>query len=375
VAPIGSDQTKLGDRMIFGRGTLRRCNQLTSINLFITGDSQGTTNPQNQAAAMYQVQKFIEEFVRANPGKTIRIYQMAIGAATYDAMADPNLLLSNAAGVLNGWTVPRPVVGAHSWMSFMLNANQTGVGPPIYPDCIAIFDNGGNDANNINPAAMWSVINQLRQVNHGDAFGPTDILLQTDHVGLIVTTSKGHGGGVPSPDPLSTAHYVEYATGLIRSAAVRNGFGCIDFGPLVNRAIYGYDEQHRTLRQVPGLAATASPNAPLRIPYRCRDLTTRISLPGSSDGAVWAAMQQLDLQISPNPGGRLMMRLGENGNLWVGVSAYGAFTPTICTIGNGSTSLTVGAPATLANQTLTIRMIWRMLDISGGLFTPAMVGQ
>jgi hypothetical protein len=375
VAPIGSDQTRLGDRMIFGRGTLRRCNQLTSINLFITGDSQGTTNPQNQAAAMYQVQKFIEEFVRANPGKTIRIYQMAIGAATYDAMADPNLLLSNAAAVLDGWTVPRPVAGAHSWMAFMLNANQTGVGPPICPDCIAIFDNGSNDANNINATAMWSVINQLRQVNRGDAFGPPDILLQTDHAGMIMTTSKGHGGGVPIPDPLSGTHYVEYATGLIRSTAVRNGFGCIDFCTLVNRAIYGYDEQHRALRQVPSLARTASPSAPLQIPYRCRDLTTRISLPGSGDGEVWAAMRQLDLQISPNPGGKLMMRLGKNGNLWVGVSSYGAFTPTTCTIDSGSTLLTVGAPTRLADQTLTIKLFWRMLDISGGLFTPSMVGQ
>ena len=373
-APIGADPDRAPDRMFHGRGSFRRCSQLTAINLFIVGDSQGAFNPQNQSASWMQSQKFVEEFKRANPGKTINVYQMSTGGSTWAILADPANTMNNSNAQGHGWSVPRPISGGPSLLSFFANANQTGSGAPILPDCAAIFQSEGNDKMGIDGFSMDAVINTFLNVNHGDAYGPTDIILRTDHQGVTPISNSGNGGGINVPDIGFLSHYWEYGAGLARSKALVKGYAVADLQGAVMRACFGFDPKRLAMRAIPNITATASPASPLQIPFRCRDIAFWMQLTGTDEATVWSSLGTLSIQISEQPGNKLMLRQGANGRLWCGVAAWGEAVSTSVTSLSG-TALTVAAHTTYTNQTITVKLPVRQVSVTEAPFSSGDVGK
>lgn len=365
--PRSSDGRRSVARSI-GRGSFRRCRKLTAINVLFIGDSQSAPAVSDAMAAWSQTQRFAEEFSRANPGKTINYYWMSVGGLTYASMAswvrNPT---PTSWSVAVGWNVPRPFVGTPSGYQLMTNLNQTATGEtnPIVPDLVCIFQNGGNDAGNMDGASMHHMINFLQNIPHQDDNGPVDILLQTDHQCLIGINTLGVDGGVLFP---ANTPYFEYSTGLIRSSAAARGLGCVDMAPIVMSAAYGWNPLQLAMRQVPGQSFAASETNPLVLPFECRDFSTYIILHEAADAA-------LDIQVSSHRGNRIIFRFGANGHLWCGVSAYGDVTPTTCTIAEGSALLTVGSPATVSNTSWSMMRRYPNLHVASGPFSAAMAGR
>lgn len=373
-APAGSETSKWIRRSIHGAGSLRRCSHLSTINCLIVGDSQATPNPEKQAAGWMQIAIFKAEFRRANPGKNVVFWDCAIGGSTFDQLANPLFRANDSSGFTGNWSVPRPINGTVPWQAFLTNINQTSSGGPILPDCVYVGINAGNDSNNFSAPALQYVINLIRSVNHGDGFGPADILLQTDQLTIINVSTSGNGGGVPHPDALSNPWWNQYGAGLLRSTADTMGFGIVDLAPLVFRACSGYDPVVRDMRAVPVQTVTATPTAPLFVGARCTNWSTRFTLTGASDAAAWASMSSLSFQTSLNRGGKAQFRLGPNGHIWAGVSAWGGWSAATCTIASAGTSLTLAAPTVLTGQTYTQRAGWPQLHVASAPFNSGMAG-
>src|SRR5262249_50504447 len=190
------------DKRIHGRLSLPRCAQLNTINVLISGDSLGTTSPQSQASIFTHTMRFMEEFRRQNPGKTINIYNIAVGGQTWASLWHPNRKY-NDTSLGNGWVVPRPVVGTVTYTDFLTNINRTATSStnPIVPDLVVFLECAGNDAWGFDGGAMHAMINIVRSATHADGFGPTDVILQTDlHAAVNNTMSSGIAGGVSIPD-------------------------------------------------------------------------------------------------------------------------------------------------------------------------------
>ena len=363
--PRASDTRRSLVRSIF-KGHFRRCSQLTTINVLILGDSQGTPSPPSTMGAWMQSQRLVEEFQRANPGKVINVYWEAIGGATFASHVDPvSANFVDATGGTDSWNIPRPIVGTVPYRNLWSNINQTGVGPPIVPDVVFVMNNGGNDLNHLDAPAIHYMINYLQNIAHADGFGPCDVFLQTDDQTQFLIATLPNNAGLAYT---STTRYYEFSTMMIRSVAASRGLGCIDLAPLVQTAAYGWNPMQLALRQVPSQTVAATPAAPCVLPYECRDFSAMMRLGAAADA-------QVDIQISKNYGNRIILRFGANGHLWCGVAAYGDTVPTTCTISNGGTSLTVGAPTTLAGATYSNQAAFPSLNVQGAAFTAADVGK
>jgi hypothetical protein len=370
VIPIGMADPDRGADKSFTSRCLARCSKLTTINCVITGDSQGTPNPQKQAAGWMQQHKFREEFRRANPGKVIHFYNVSVGGATFASLLTSLSVVTTA--IAESWDIPLPVTGNPSFLQMLANVNQTGSGSPIVPDVVAVFENGGNDQAWIDFDAMRFLHNYIREIPHADGLGPTDIIVQTDNLAVSPVSTEGNTGGVTIPVGRHLFDE-EYAATLIWSTGIVAGYPCVDLGPLVTKAVYGFDPLHRAMRILPAFSLSATLAAPAVLSRRARDYSAFLQFAGANDGAAWAAMEGIDLSLSVNRGNKAMIRYGTNGNLWLGVSTIGLAVPTTCTITSGGTSLVVGAPAT-STVTFTQKFPWKNISATEAPFSSSMVG-
>jgi len=371
----GALATRIADRAVFGKLSFPRCSQLSTINVLIAGDSLANYNPQSQSSAVMHASKFADELVRQNPGKRFAFYNIGIGGSNWASLADTNTTYTDTSGVLRIMTIPRPIVGSIRYVDWFANINQTATAAtsPIVPDLIAFFQCGANDSSALDGGAMHALINVARNVTHADGFGPTDILLQTDFQAAVVRSmTDGVAGGTVLPQANYGQWSQEYSTQIIRTTARSRGFGCIDMFPLAAQACFGADPTHRNLRSVPAVTISPTPAVPVSLPYQCRDLTAWLNFPAANDAAAWAAMQQLDITMSVNPGNRLMLRKGANGNIWLGQSAYGYTVATTVTVTAGAKTITLGAAT--AYPGLTYMSKYYMPQISLTIGTPFVVG-
>jgi len=211
------------------------------------------------------------------------------------------------------------------------------------PDVVVLY---GEDTRP-DVGALWATINAIRAVDHGDAFGPTDIVLHT-------------GAG-------------EFADGLLRSMAATVGLPCIDLAPLYDRTLYGFDEQCLRYHMLPDMSDTASATQPLAIPIRTRNFAFAMTLPGANDAAVWQDILGIDISLSGYHGNRLMFRYSQ-GNLWIGASTSGTMRNTICSIDAGTHALTV-ATTLYQNEAYEVRAGLPQLWVSDTIFDNSMPGQ
>jgi len=374
-APIGSASPGSVDRKIFGPQSFPRCANLSTIVWLAIGDSMATKNPSLQGGIWEPASVLLSAFVASNPQKAIIEYNVAVGGATAETTSTDTYTFANATGSTRFWVVPRPIVGTHSLLEYVTNPNQTGVGPAISADVVHLGISGSNDSWGMSADALHQVINTIHDIPHGDGFGPTDIIMHTDRIALSHTTNIGNGAGVELPDPLTGPSGNEYGAMLMESTAAVLGLPCFDLYSMTSRAMFGRDPRSMSFRTAPSSSASASPSAPRQLPFSLRDFSCLLSLPGANDAAVWAAVKQVDMQISPNRGNRVMLRYGLGGNLWLGVATYGEVITTTCTIAAGGTTLTVGAPTTLAGVTVSSRASIPQLYVAADVFSGGMAGQ
>src|SRR4029077_19188919 len=186
----------------------------------------------------------------------------------------------------------------------------------------------------------------------------------------------GVAAGTPIAGGASNVLDGYYNTAMNRTTARNRGFGLMDYAPLLNRQAFGFDPTRRAQRQVPQRTVSLSPTTPVSLAEECLDCSMWIGAGGATDAAGWTALQQLDIQISTNPGNRLMLRMGSNGNIWAASSAYGLTVNTTVTVTAGSNAIALGAP-TPATANVTVQGLWPQAYCTDGsvTFTSAMVGQ
>lgn len=361
--PSSADQRRSAVRGVT-RGHLRRASQLTTINLVFMGDSQAVAAIGQATAAWSQSQRFVDAFVRDNPGKTVNIYWMGIGGQTFAYLA-VNSLFTDSWSSLDGFNVPRPVAGTKNWYDLIQNLNQTGVGSAIRPDVVAFFQNGGNDSRYMDGASMHALLNLIAATPHVDGFGPPDVIMETDYMPAMQITTQGNGGGATLP---SVQSFHEYSAGLIRSSAASRGHGIIDMMPVVMGACLGWSPTYTVMRKAPSYTHAATPTSPAILPFYTRDFSFRLVLSTAADAAV-------DIGLSTNRGNKLMFRFDNTNRLMCGVAAYGGTVDTTCTISSGGTALTVGTPTSLAGITYSQKAGSTNVYVGTGPFTAPMVDQ
>ncbi len=361
--PVGADQRRSAIRGVT-RGHLRRASQLSTINLVFMGDSQAVAAIVQASAAWSQSQRFVDAFVRDNPGKTVNIYWIGLGGQTFAGLA-VNFIFTNSWTELDGFNVPRPISGTKNWYDLIQNLNQTGSGSAIRPDVVAFFQNGGNDGRYMDGAAMHALLNVIAATPHGDGYGPPDVIMETDYLPVMQVTTQGNGGGATLP---TVQNFHDYAAGLIRSTAATRGLGIIDMQPVVIGACLGWSPTHTVMRKVPSYTYAATPTSPAVLPFYCRNFALRMVLSTADDAAV-------DIAISPNRGNKIMFRFDNANRLMCGVSAYGGTVDTTCTILSGGTALTVGTPTSLTGITYSQKAAISNVYVGSAPFTSGMAGQ
>lgn len=382
VAQPGALPSRSVIRSVHGRQTMPRCAQLAAaglpINVALFGDSLSTLNPQSQAGIVTGAVRFMQEFTRQNPGKTINFYAFGVGGMGWSEMINPNFKFNNNTPFVAYATVPKPIAGfvggVRPYLDFFTNLNLTGVGAPIVPDIAVIIH---TESYVMDGLSMQAVINTLRHATHSDSYGPTDIIISTEQINTYKCNNVGAYGGVVLGDAGNDVWWFEYCTGMHRTASRNMGYGCLDYAPLVQRACFAQDPTRRNMRQIPSVTVTPTPTAPYWFAFNCRDFSTWFALPAASDLAGWQAAQQIDLQCSLHVGNRVMMRYSAiTGTIWIGQAAHGGTTPTTVTMNAGSKTLTVGAPASFAGQSIYAQTYTPQLSVvTGAIFTSGMTGQ
>ena len=380
VSPVWAPRYNDVRKTVHGRLSFPRCAQIPAgqpINVLFDGDSLGSFNPQGQVSLVMGATRFIAEFIQQNPGKQINFYNIGVGGAGWASIASQLTAYNSATGnPYKYFTIPKPISGTVKHIDFWSNINRTGSGSAIVPDLVVMFCNGGNDGLNADVASMQAVINQIRNVSHGDAYGPTDVVMQTDQGAGGLFYSSGVSGGSALPGPMSGVLSNFYCVGINRTVALNMGFPLIDYAPLESRAAHGYDPNRRSVRQVPQVTFTPTVAGPVSFGEECLDFSFFISLPSANEAAGWAALRQMDIQLSPHPGNRLMLRLGPNGNIWAASSTVGLYVDTVVTCAPASHTITLGA-ATSYTANVTFRTGWPQADSadSSMTFTAAMQGK
>ena len=364
------------DGMISGSQAFARCNQLTTIDVLFSGDSMSIVSGQDQGTAWQHVDTLRYYLRKHNPKKVLNTYAVGVGGYTYASIASSTSTISNASTPVGHWIVPRPISGTVQYINFLLDVNRTGGGGAILPDLLVLFITGFNDSWNLDVDSLLQIINRVRAISHGDAFGPTDIILATDRIGTMPTYNNGASGGIVLPNALTKYSGSAYAAQLIRTFADYAGYPCIDLFPLGSRITNGVDQRRGTFFNVPAQSGVASAAAPMVLNTACRNFTMRIGFTaGGNFNTNWTSMGSLDVALSSHPGNRLMLRRDSVGKLWMGVSTYGETVTTTTTTTSGLATLTVAAPASYAAQTITCRVDIPMLYAASAPFVAGDVGK
>jgi hypothetical protein len=381
VSPASAPRYNDARKTVHGRLSFPRCAQIPAgqtINVLFDGDSLSAFNPQGQLAAVMGATRFIAEFIAQNPGKKIAFYNVGVGGATWASIASQQLSYnSNSGNPYKYFTIPKPIAGTVKHFAFWSNINQTGTGPAIVPDCVVMFCNAGNDKMSIDGNCMHAVINQIRNVAHGDTYGPTDFVMQCDHhATMILAYSDGVSGGSALPGQASPTMQEFYNGGLNRTTALNMGFPLIDYQPLQERQAWGFDPTRRAMRQVPKVTVSPTPATPVSLGEECLDFAAGLNMNSVSDAVGWSVAQQIEFQISPHPANRLFLRRGTNGTIWAASSTYGRFVDTTVTCSPASRTITLGA-ATSYPANVTFRGAWPQIDCVDGsiAFDAGMNGQ
>jgi len=351
VSPVWAPSYNAVPKMCHGRMSFPRCSQVPAsqpLNVLFDGDSLSAFNPQGQVQLVMGAMRFIAEFKAQNPGRTINFYNIGVGGATWTSVNDPRgAYNANSGGPAKYGVYPKPIVGTVGRTTFWQNVNRTATSAtnPIVPDLVVLFCCAGNDRMSFDGLAMHATINQVRNIPHTDAYGPTDVVMQTDHhATMIIGMTNGVWDGIAPPGWAAACLDEYYSMGMNRTTAFNRGFAFIDYMPLQNRQAYGYDPTRRGMRQVPQVTLTPAPGAPAGLAETGIDFAFYLTMPtATSDDLGWQALQQLEIQLSQNPGNRLFIRRGPTGTLWVGSSAYGLTVDTTVTVTAGQTGITLGA--------------------------------
>jgi hypothetical protein len=376
-APRYNDVPKL----VHGRQSFPRCAQIPAnqpINVLLDGDSLSSMDPQSQIGLVMGAGRFIAEFIKSNPGRQINFYNIGIGGSTWASMSNQFAAFNSGSGnPYKYFVIPKPIVGTVLKVAFYSNINQTGTGPAIIPDVAVLFLSACNDKMSYDGLAMQGIINQLRAVVHPDAYGPTDIVMQTDHHSMMaVAYTDGPAGGTFVGGSAGAVLQEYYSMTMNRTTARNMGFPFIDYAPLQNRMAFAFDPTRRAMRQVPQRTISPTPTVPVSLAEECLDFSFWLGMSGASDDAAWQAVQQIEVQLSTNPGNRLFLRRGANGHIWMAASSWGLAVDTVVTIANGGTAITLGAaPSFTAN--VTVQSGWPQAYCTDGsiTFTAAMQNQ
>src|SRR4029077_13212075 len=165
------------------------------------------------------------------------------------------------------------------------NVNRTGVCPPIVPDLIVMMNNGANDKRTFDGASMHYVINTIRAITHSDSYGPTDLVMQTDHLMAYLNYTDGVAAGTPIAGGASNVLDGYYNTAMNRTTARNRGFGLMDYAPLLNRQAFGFAPARRAPRHVAQRTESLSPTTTVSLAEECLDCSMWIGAGGATDAA------------------------------------------------------------------------------------------
>jgi len=327
VSPAGSSPPLPPLSGIVGWKQLPRLSSQSTYTFVITGDSLSTMDPQKQSPMWNRVALLMEYIRVQNPDKTINFILRGWGGATWSRL--------NYAGSIDSIAVNQG--SSYYWMTDTTKNWLRDYVLPLAPDGVLIMMSQGNDDFQFHPLDVMSVINQIRAIPHGSG-PPTDVVLMTDFIHAF--------GQKIVPGQATTFAGDEYGNGIIRALGKRLGFGVIEFASTQQQSTWGFDAIRRWERRLPTITVTGSPTAPIAWPCRVRDFGCNINLPGSTGAAAWAGGQHFDIQVSLHQ--ENIFRIGCNaaGNLTVYAQSWGMRLSTNCTIGLGSTALTVAGPTT-----------------------------
>jgi hypothetical protein len=384
VSPIWAPRYNDVPKLCHGKMSFPRCAQIPmgqTINILFDGDSLSAFDPQIQVQLVMGAERALAEIIAQNPGRKFAFYNIGVGGATWETMADSRgAYNSSSGGAYKYAVIPKPIAGTIGRTAFWTNVNRTATSAtnPIVPDLFVSFLCAGNDKMSVSGAAMHSIINQIRNIPHADAYGPTDIIMQTDHHATMgVCYTNGVWDGVPPPGWAAATLDEYYNMGINRTTAQNMGIAFLDFMPLENRQAFGYDPTRRGMRQVPQVTLNPTPAAPVALAEECLDFAFWIYLPGASDAAAWTALQQLEIQLSKNPGNRLFLRRGPNGNIWMASSTYGLAVDTVVSVSAGQKTIQLGTAPAITGANVSVNGAWpQAYCIDGSLvWTSAMTNQ
>ncbi|WP_158923703.1 hypothetical protein [Acidisphaera sp. S103] len=349
---------------VVARQHFPRCASLDDIVVVVTGDSWAVTNSGGHAGNDHTV-PIIDELIRQNPAKRIRVVNRAIGAAAWawlNRRREPS-------GPLPAWYSDPEA----PWLSY-IETVTLGNGETRTPDLVLILMTGNNDSapgGAIHRNDLASVIGKIRGWPRVNGH-PPDIAMMcggTKDVELFTP-----GGGLE-------AYYLsaEYVTGFVRSFARCNKIGLFDLGTAMGLLTDGWATEHLTLRQVPPLlAAPATPTTPYVTRYLCRDFYMAIRLGDADETAesFWSQNRCLSISLSQKGDNRLWLGPDSDGNLVVCAVSWGMPVQTSYKIEPTSNCLTTAGHESGVLRGIPLRTAAPGFGISSdGHFHGEMVGQ
>ena len=349
---------------VIARQHFPRCAGLRDIVVVITGDSWAVTNAGGHAGNDHTV-PIIDELVRQNPGKRIRVVNRAIGGSSWawlNRRREPN-------GPLPAWYSDPEA----PWLSYVETVT-IGHGETRTPDLVLILMTGNNDSapgGAIHRNDVASVIARIRSWPKENGH-PPDIAMMcggTKDVELFTV-----GGGLE-------AYYMaaEYTTAFVRSFARCNRIALFDLGTTMALLTDGWATEHLRLTQVPPLRpAVATPTVPYFARYLCRDFYMAIRL-GDADEtaqAFWRKNPSLSVALSQKCDNRLWLGPDANGDLVVCAVSWGMPVQTNYGIDGASGRLVTSGQESVTLRGDPLRTAAPSFGIwSDGHFRDGMVGQ
>lgn len=307
-------------KCIEGINNWPRLANLGTIVALVVGDSWANEDPTGQSNAVWG--PFAMNLQKQNASKTVHF-------------------------------IPGSAISGLTW--YQLSTNIAAATPvqaaqlgSVVPDLVCLFVTGGNDSGSVSKNDIMYCVNIVKSWGTSNGIPPDVILLTGTYPRTMDEFSS------------STSHAFalgEYASVLQRSIARKNNYALMDLARHAGFALRGWSEDQLTLRQVPPVGSAAiSPRsnsnyAGYVVPYKCRDFFMAIQLGSTTGQAFWAAVGNLQLQISPKPDNLLTLSIDGSNNLNVSAQTWGYTVPTTVTMANGSASFVTSGQTTLASIT------------------------
>lgn len=295
---------------VVARQHFPRCATLDEILVVVTGDSWAVLNAGGHAGNDHTV-PIIEELVRQNPAKRIRVVNRGIGGASWawlNARREPG-------GPQPAWyTDPKA-----PWLSYIEHVTLPN-GEVRTPDLVLILMTGNNDSapgGAIHRNDVASVVGKIRSWPAANGH-PPDVAIMSGGMKDVELFSAGG----------FEAYFMaaEYVTTFLRSFARCNRIGLFDLGTAMGVLTDGWAPEHLVLRQVPPLRPGCSDAVrPYVGGYLCRDFYMALRLGGAAEAGAsfWADGKRLSVSLSAKGDNRLWFGAGPDGMLEVCAVSWG----------------------------------------------------